>query len=152
MPKYELEGTAGLSAKLKKLASPKEQAATLKAAVREPMKDVMKKAKINLGRISPGETPLHKTYRGRWVSSGFAQRSVRLIVKIDKALTSATAILGVRKEAFYVLQFWELGTAYIKAIPWLQPAFYQSANDSAKKVGEVMLERIERIAKMRGGQ
>lgn len=151
MPTYEIEGTAGLSAKLKELASPKEQAATLRAAVREPMKDVEKRAKINLGKISPGQTPLHKTYRGRLVSAGFAMRSVRMIVTLDKAKTVARAILGVRKEAFYVLQFWELGTAYIKAVPWLQPAFYQSANASVQKVGEVMKERIDRIAKKRAG-
>lgn len=151
MQTYEIQGTKELSAKLKELASPKEQRATLRAAVREPMLDVERKAKVNLTKISPGQTPLHKTYRGRIVSAGFAQRSVRVVVSITKDLTAATAILGVRKEAFYVLQFWELGTAFIQAVPWLQPAFYQSRDASLKKVGEVMLERITRIAKKRAG-
>lgn len=143
------EGSSEAIAKFAALTDRREQRTVLKASVREPMKDVMKKALINISRFSPGAKAMHKTYRGRLVAAGFAARSVRMITVIDKASTSARAILGVRKEAFYALQFWELGTAYLKAVPWLQPAFYSSKEDSVRKVGQVMLERIERIAKRR---
>lgn len=152
MAKYQVEGIAELSKKLEELASPKQQAATLRASVREPMKIVMDKALGLLSKISPGKTPLHRTYLGRLVSAGFASRSVRMIVRMDKAKTMAAAVLGVRKEAFYVLQFFELGTSTIPRQPWLMPAFYQSANEVLKKMGEVMKERIERIARKRSGK
>ncbi len=145
-----VEGTEELYRKLKVLASEKELGSALSAAVRAPMRETMKKAKVNLQRISPGATLLHKTYKGRWVSSGFAQRSVRMIVTKFKN-GSVSAVLGVRKEAFYVLQFWEMGTSKLAAIPWLQPAFFGSRNEHIKGVGEVMKQRIERIAGSRGG-
>lgn len=146
---YIVEGAPELYRKLRALASDKELSQALQAAVRAPMRETFKRAKANLQKISPGATQLHKTYKGRWVSSGFAQRSVRLIVTKFKDGKCA-AVLGVRKEAFYVLQFWELGTSKLAAIPWLQPAFFASRNDNIKGVGVVMTERIERIAKGRG--
>ena len=148
---YIVEGAPELYAKLRELASDKELAKSLGAAVRAPMREVMKKAKSNLQKISPGATALHKTYKGRIVSSGFAQRSVRMIVTKFKN-GKVAAVLGVRKEAFYVLQFWELGTSKLPSIPWLQPAFFSSRNEQIKGVGAVMKERIEQIAKSRGSK
>lgn len=145
----ELEGVAELTAKLRELANPKEQAATLRAAVREPMKQVMARAQANIARISPGKADVHKTYKGRLVGAGFAARNIRMIVAMSKDKQAARALLGVRKEAFYALQFFELGTAYIARQPWLTPAFYSSRSTSVKAIGEVMKKRIERIAKKR---
>lgn len=144
-------GTKELTAKLRELGSAKEQAATLRAAVREPMQDVMRVAQSNIGRISPGARQIHRTYKGRLVSAGFAARNLRLIVVMSKDKEAAWSLLGVRKEAFYALQFFELGTAKIPRQPWLMPAFYQSRNASLAKLGEVMKERIEKIARKRGG-
>lgn len=149
--KYFTDGLKELTEKLDELASPKEQAATLRAAVRDPMKKVKTKAEANIAAISPGERELHRTYKGRLVSAGFASRSIRLIVKMDRAKSMAQAILGVRAEAFYALAFFELGTSRISRQPWLTPAFESSAEDSVKGIGEVMRKRIERIAKKRSG-
>lgn len=146
-----VEGTKELTEKLRELASPKEQAATLRAAVRAPMAQVMKRAQTNIVRLSPGKRQIHKTYRGRLVTAGFALRSIRMIVKMSKDKQLAQAVLGVRAEAFYALQFFELGTAKIARQPWLQPAFYQSRDESVRLVGETMKKRIERIAKKRSG-
>jgi HK97 gp10 family phage protein len=145
----QLEGVAELRKKLQDLGDPKATATVLRAAVREPMKLVMEDAKTNLSKISPGKAFSHLTYLGRRVYAGFALRSVRLVVSYKNGL--ARAILGVRKEAFYVLQFFELGTAHIARQPWLQPAFYKSKDRSLRRLGEVMRDRIERIAKKRGG-
>lgn len=147
----ELQGVAELTAKLRELASPKEQAATLRAAVRTPMRAVMKQARINIAIVSPGKRQLHKTYKGRYVSAGFASRSIRMIVKMSRDKQSATAILGVRREAFYALQFFERGTAKIARQPWLEPAFSQSRSRSLSLVGETLRKRIEKIAKKRVG-
>ena len=151
MANYYVEGTKELTEKLRELASPKEQAATLRAAVREPMKDVMRVAQANIARISPGKRQLHRTYKGRLVTAGFASRNLRMIVVMSRDKQAAWSLLGVRKEAFYALQFFELGTAKIPSQPWLMPAFYQSRNATLAKVGEVMKKRIERIARKRGG-
>lgn len=149
MVKY-VEGTKELTLKLRELASPKEQATVLRAAVREPMKDVMRVAQTNVARISPGKRQIHRTYKGRLVTAGFAARNLRLIVVMSKDKQAAWSLLGVRKEAYYALQFFELGTAKIPRQPWLMPAFYQSRNQSVARVGEVMKKRIERIARKRG--
>lgn len=151
MAEYAVQGTRELYEKLRLLASPKEQAATLRASVREPMKQVLKLAEANLAKISPGKRLLHRTYKGRLVSAGFAARNMRLIVVMSKDKTAAWALLGVRKEAFYVLQFFELGTAFIAKIPWLLPAFFASRDRSVQGVAAVMKERIDRIAKKRSG-
>lgn len=149
MTEYAVEGAKELTLKLKELASPKEQAQTLRASVREPMKAVKTKAEANIAAFSPGQRELHRTYKGRLVSAGFSARNIRLIVKMDKLKTMAQAILGVRAEAFYALAFFELGTSRIPKQPWLMPAFRDSVNDSIKAIGETMRKRIERIAKKR---
>lgn len=149
MGKY-VHGTKELTEKLRELASPKEQAATLRAAVREPMKDVMRVAQSNISRISPGKRQIHRTYKGRLVTAGFASRNLRMITRMSRDKQMAQSVLGVRKEAFYALQFFELGTAKIPRQPWLMPAFYQSRNQTLAKVGEAMKKRIERIARKRG--
>lgn len=147
----EVLGTRDAIEKLRELASPKEQAAALRASVREPMKQVMQIAQANIAKISPGKRDLHRTYKGRLVSAGFASRNIRLIVVMSKDKQSAWALLGVRKEAFYALQFFELGTAYISKQPWLLPAFFSSKDRSVQGVAAVLLERIEKIARKRAG-
>lgn len=150
MANHFVEGTKELTEKLRELASPKEQAATLRAAVREPMRDVMRVAQSNISRISPGKRQIHRTYKGRLVTAGFAARNLRMITRTSRDKQMAQSVLGVRKEAFYALQFFELGTAKIPRQPWLMPAFYQSRDQTLAKVGEVMKKRIERIARKRG--
>lgn len=146
---HYVEGTKELTAKLRELASPKEQSATLRAAVRTPMRAVMSRAQANISSISPGKRQLHRTYKGRLVSAGFAARNLRMIVKMSKDKQMAQAVLGVRAEAFYALQFFELGTAKIPKQPWLIPAFVGSRDPMVQGVAEVMRQRIERIAKKR---
>src|SRR5690606_28792526 len=87
----QLEGVAELSAKLSALANPKEQASALRASVRKPMREVMRKAQTNIGKLSPGKRALHRTYKGRLVSKGFALRSIRMIVAMSKDKQRATA-------------------------------------------------------------
>jgi len=144
-----VEGTKELTEKLRLLSTPKEYIGALRESVRMPMKQVFKKAKANLSRISPGKREIHRTYKGRLVSSGFALRSLRMIVATGKEKESASAVLGVRKEAFYVLQFFELGTAHISAQPWLQPAFYSSRQEMVNGTGDGIKAYIEKIARKR---
>lgn len=148
MAEFKVDGLAELNSKLLELEDAARGRA-LREAVREPMAYVQGRASANLSKISPGKTPIHRTYLGRWVTAGFAQRSLRMITRLDKLKTVARAVLGVRKEAFYVLQFWELGTSKLPRTPWLMPAFYQSKDTVVRQMGEIMRERFERIAKKR---
>lgn len=145
-----LEGYAELTKKLRLLSTPKEYISTLRASVRTPMKSVMKQSQVAIGKISPGKRQLHKTYKGRLVSAGFASRNLRLIVVTGKGKESATAILGVRKEAYYALQFFELGTAYIQRQPWLRPTFHAMRTQTVNGMGTVLKKWIDKIAKRRG--
>jgi HK97 gp10 family phage protein len=145
----DLEGYAELERKLAALASPKEGAAALRAAVRKPARVVMNRAKANIARISPGETPYHRTYKGREVGAGFAARSLRVVISLAKNRSSVSARIGVRREAFYATQFFEVGTAYLPAQPWLVPAFESSIATMTRGVGEVLKAHIEKIAKRR---
>lgn len=67
-----------------------------------------------------------KTYKGRRVTPGFASRSVVHSTRLSRDKATATARLGVRREAFYATQFVELGTSRIPKRPWLEPAFRAS--------------------------
>lgn len=148
MAQIEVTGTAELVAKLRELASEKEQRAALVEAIRKPMKEVLARAQSNISVVSPGKTPLHRTYKGRLVSSGFASRGVQMRVKYDKR-GRAVGVVGIHREAFYALSFFELGTAHIPARPWLLPAFHNTRSETVRQVGEVLKARIERIAKKR---
>lgn len=145
----DLEGYAELSKKLTELASPKQAISALREAVRKPMKQVMQVAQANIAQISPGKADIHRTYKGRLVGAGFASRSLRLVVKTGKDKASVSALLGVRKEAFYAVQFFELGTAAIPKQPWLVPAFESSKDEAVRAVGATLKARIEKIAKKR---
>jgi len=122
----------------------------LRGAVRKPMNQVMRRARANIAKISPGKTLIHKTYRGRQVGAGFASRNLRMVVKLGRNGT-ARAILGVRAEAFYALQFFEKGTAYIPQQPWLVPALEASKDGAVQEVGAAMKKTIDAIARRRAG-
>jgi len=126
-----------------------EWRSAMRKAVRTPMAKTMTRARGNVARFSPGKTLLHKTYRGRLVSAGYAARNLRMIVKFSRGGGSATAILGVRAEAFYALAFFERGTSKIAAQPWLVPAFSASQETAVQDVGQAWLTRINAIAKKR---
>ena len=146
----QIEGVAALTRQLKELGDPKAQAATLRAAVRTPMRAVM--AKANIASFSPGQTDIHRTYKGRMVGAGFAARSIRIKIQLSRDKEAAFAFLGVAPEAFYAVQFFELGTAHIAKQPWLVPAFESSQNAMVQGIADEMRKRIERIAKQRGGK
>jgi HK97 gp10 family phage protein len=145
----DLEGYAELTKKLSELADPKQGLSALREAVRKPMRQVMQVAQSNIAKISPGRADIHRTYKGRLVGAGFAARSLRMVVKVGKDKRAVSALLGVRKEAFYAVQFFELGTAAIPKQPWLVPALESSKDEAIRSVGATLKARIEKIAKKR---
>lgn len=127
----------------------REWQATMKSAVRNPMGKVRRRAQGNLARISPGKALLHRTYKGRLVSRGFASRSLRVLARVYTAGGEfrARAILGVKAEAFYVVQFFEKGTSRIPRQPWLVPALESMKDTAVTDVGKAIVRRITSIAK-----
>lgn len=106
-------------------------AKVLRSAARAAMKPALEAAE----RAAPVAEPPYtypygtvdpypkKTYKGRYVTPGFASRNIVLVTSVDKDKNTVRVRLGPRKEAFYTTQFLELGTSKIAKRPWLEPAF-----------------------------
>lgn len=140
MPSH-LEGLKDLEEKLKALADPKVNSAVLRAGAVAGMKLVMKAAKE---KVPVGTVP-HKTYKGRIVAPGFASRNLKVKGSVSRDRQKASAVLGVSSEAFYALQFIELGTSRIPAQPWLVPAFEQTQDQAQAALRDAMVKRLEKI-------
>jgi len=89
----------------------------------------------------------HRTYLGRLVTPGFTRRNVATKITIDKTKTRVNAMIGVRPEAFYALQFIELGTSKFARRPWLEPSFRASIPAVDTKFREVLKALIDGAAK-----
>lgn len=143
----ELLGVAELQRKLKKMADPKDQAKALRASVSVPQHKTAKVARANLARISPGKRQDHRTYLGRIVSAGFASRNVIVRTALNRAKTAAFSKLGVRKEAFYAINFFELGTSKMGAQPWLRPAFEGRRSAALKDMADSLRKSVTKYAR-----
>lgn len=124
---------------------------TLRSAVTTPAKAVVQQATINIRKISPGIAEEHKTYLGRLVAAGFASRNIRMKIKLNLKKGIATAFIGVAKEAFYALSFFELGvpSRRIARDPWLTVALHSKEKVSVEEVGSAILKCLTSIAKRR---
>lgn len=141
-----LEGLAELDAKLKALADPRINSAVLRAGAVAGMRKVLAKAKATV----PVGTRAHKTYKGRIVAPGFAARSLRVKGYTSRDKQRSVAMLGVAPEAFYAVQFIELGTAKIPPRPWLVPAFESTKDEAQAALRDAMLKRLDKaLAKRR---
>jgi len=141
-PRVKIEGIADLAAKLKDLKDPKQVGPTLKRGVRAGMLEPARRAR----QLIPIGVDAHQTYKGRLVAPGFAKRSIRIIAKILKGGQAAYALLGVRAEAFYAVQYVELGTSKMQPRPWLRPAFLSSNDPMLRALGGELNDWIKRIA------
>lgn len=137
-----LEGVAELTRKLDALGK-LEEGKALRAAVRAGIKPATERAKA----MAPVGEVAHKTYKGRLVAPGFLRRSIRSVTKLSKDKQKATALLGVRAEAFYGVQFVELGTSRMPASPWLRPAFEATQTEQQKALAASLKKSVEKAAK-----
>lgn len=140
----QLEGVKELTGKLTELGAKlavRELRGTVKAALEEA-------EHLARARMPQGSEP-HKTYRGRLVSPGFALSTLHIEVSTNKRTGAVVATLGVGREAFYIVQFVELGTSKMEAQPWLRPAFEQSQDGMLRKIADELRKRVEKIARRR---
>lgn len=139
-----LEGVAQLTAQLTELGKAVTGKA-LRSSVRAGIKPAQKRA-IEL--IPKGSTA-HRTYKGRLVGPGFASRNTRVITTLSPDNQKATAILGVRKEAFYATQFVERnkGKSKLTGRPWLRPAFESTLSLQQEALAKQLKKRVEAAAR-----
>lgn len=157
----KIEGLKALSSKLSKLG----QAAggkSLRSATNRALTPVVNKARAN----APVGTQAHQTHTGRIVAPGFLKRNVAKKVKISKDKTSVSGMVGVKPEAFYGVNFIELGwtpgkrtkgirallrrgtdnrtSTKVRANPWLEPAFESSQAETVNLFGKFLKEGIDK--------
>ena len=114
--------------------------AELLKAAEEAALPVLQKAR----ELIPVGVDQHRTYKGRTVAPGFAKRSIRVVTRLNKNKTGASASVGVAAEAFYAVQFVELGTAKMPAQPWLRPAYQSTREAQLSALARRMKVFIER--------
>ena len=98
-------------------------------------------------RKQPFDPYPKKTYKGRRVAPGFASRNVARRAFLNNEGSRVRVSLGVRSEAFYALQFIELGTSKIPKRPWLEPSFRASQDAVEFAFHDRLVELIDRAAK-----
>lgn len=140
--KSPLEGVAQLTRQLEALGK-LEDGKALRTAVRAGIKP----AQIRAKQLIPEGVDAHRTYKGRLVAPGFAKRSIRSITTTSKDKQKATALLGVRKEAFYAVNYVERGTSKMAARPWLRPAFQSTAEQQQAAIAESLAKSVLKAAK-----
>lgn len=139
-----LEGVRELTGKITELGArlaARELRGTVKAALQEA--EHLARARMPVG------SEIHKTYRGNWRSPGFALSTLHIEVRLNKRTGAVVATLGVGREAFYVVQFVELGTSKMAAQPWLRPSFEDSQEAQLRKLADELRARVDKIARRR---
>ncbi len=113
-----VEGVQQLQRQLRDIARLGSPEQLLKAAA-EAAEPIAQRARS----LIPVGVDKHRTYKGREVQPGFAKANIRVKATFNKDKTVASAAVGVQPEAFYAVQFVELGTSKMAAQPWLRPAY-----------------------------
>lgn len=141
---FEIQGLKELSQKLNALGQT-VAARNLKGAARDAMLPVEQAARARV----PVGSEIHKTYKGRTVTPGFAQRNVKRASTFSRARGVVRGMVGVAREAFYAVAFLERGTSKMPAQPWLVPAFESVQAQVLTRFRKSLEDRIARIAKRR---
>ena len=124
----DIIGFKELSRELDALGDAVQAGKTLRQAASQAMLPALRAAQ----RAAPVGTPPYegkdpypvRSYKGNLRTPGFARRNVARKAYVDR--DGVVVLLGVRPEAFYAVQFIELGTSKIPKRPWLRPAFRSS--------------------------
>lgn len=93
----------------------------------------------------PVGTVAHRTYRKRLVAPGFLKRSIRAISFIRNG--KAVALIGVRREAFYGINFVDRGTKFMSARKWFKSVFEDSRDAMEKRLADQLRSKIDKLTK-----
>jgi HK97 gp10 family phage protein len=139
---WTLEGVAALTRQLQTLGK-LDDGKALKRAVKAGITPALKIAQA----IIPIGTEPHRTYQGLLVAPGFAKTQLRTISTINSAKNIASGILGVRKAAYYILQYVELGTRFQRAQPWIRRALLEGRDEGEQALRASLAADVEKAAK-----
>ena len=143
-----LRGTAQLIAKLRDMKS-LDDGKALRAAVRAGMRPALLAARAKIP-ISKKPHRLAKAYGSELVQPGYAQKAIRMITTVSPDKQKASALLSVRKRAFYAVNFVELGTSKMAAHAWLRPAFYSTQEAQKQALADKLKAYLEKVAASSG--
>lgn len=152
----KIEGFEELSRQLSELGT-KLGGQALRSAAMSAMLPALRKAQAMAPRANPPYIygnhvvdpyrNLKKTYKGRRVAPGFTSRNIARKAIVSRDKTRVSILLGVKSEAFYALQFLELGTSRIAKRPWLEPAFRATRQQVIERLGARLKVLIDKAAK-----
>jgi HK97 gp10 family phage protein len=137
-----LEGVAALTKQLIALQK-LDDGKVLKSAVKAGINEALKKAQ----EYVPVGTVPHRTYQGLLVAPGFAKSQLRTIATINAAKNVASGLLGVRKAAYYILQYVEFGTRFQRAQPFIRRALMDAREDAEAKLRGVLQKAVDKAAR-----
>lgn len=138
----ELEGIAELTKKLNELGS------TMAAKnLRQATTSATLPAFKNIKMAAPVGSVEHRTYKGNLVSPGFLSRSIRRSSFIDRRKGKAVTLIGVRREAFYGINFLDSGTKNIPATHWFRRAFIEKRSEMESRLKAVLKKKIAKVAR-----
>ena len=121
MSRPSLEGLAQLTRQLNALAS-LEEGRALKRAVTAGIQPAFHRAQ----EIIPVGIQAHRLKNGLLVAPGYAKSQLATRSSINGAKNIASGLLSVLADAYYVLQFVELGTRYMPAEPWISRSLLET--------------------------
>lgn len=140
-----LEGVADLTRKLNQLSS-LEEGRALRACVRAGMHPVLKRAEAHIPVGSEAHR-LAAAYHKQLVAPGFSKQSLRLETAINGAKNIADAVVGVLKEAFYIVSFVDRGTRYQRRQPWLARSLAEGREDGEVALRDSLRKSVLRAAR-----
>lgn len=132
-----VEGLKELSERLNAL----DKAMAAKA-LRQSVQNATLPATRAMKLAAPVGTVAHRTYRKRLVAPGFLKRSIRAISFIKGG--KASALIGVKREAFYGVQFVDRGTVKMNPRPWFKSVFEAQRDAMEKRLAEQLRAKIEK--------
>lgn len=160
MPKYRLEDTKNLTG-MKDLADKLAMLGTtlggktLRQSLMNATTPLVKKIKLAV----PVGTEIHKTYKGNIVSPGFLKRSIKRVSRFNKRFGSASVRIGVRREAFYGINFLDRGINVtqrkgkpvkpysITGTSWFKQNFINSRKAMEDRLKAQLKSKIDKIAR-----
>lgn len=141
MSDSQLKGFDDLSKKLSSLGK-NTGGKFLRSSLMSSSLDVVKDARANVPKGRFG----HKTHKGRYVAPGFASRNIARRSSISKDKRTAFVSVGVKSEAYYAVQFLELGTKHIAKQPWLTKSLKRKRSSVITKLSTLLRRKIEKEA------
>lgn len=100
MAEIGIDGLKELNIKLGKLGN-----ALAVKSLRKALRKAGTPTLAQMRAAAPVGKTAHRTYKKRLVTPGFLKRSIRMIVAVNKRNGAASVVFGVRREAFYGIQF-----------------------------------------------